>query len=162
MSILSKYKSIKIMALTAVIAMPSASTVYASDYTYSDVYDMATINKGRSVSFTNSTSENVKFSFLSVPYSAADEGIVLLMVSDTVSTVSGAKPLKQTRYLESGQTATFSVKDDDTCLFGLATLNDQNFQVQFFKDTWIPTSSIRGLLGMRKKQNGWVLTANEL
>lgn len=161
MSILSKYKSIKIMALTAVVAAPFASTVYASNYTYSDVYDMATID-ARSVSFTNDTSEDVKFSFLAVPYSTTDEGIALLTVSDAVSTVSGAKPIQQTSFLKSGQTATFGVKDDDTCLFGLATLNSQDFRVQFFKDTWIPTSSIRGLFGIRKKENGWVLSASEL
>ena len=150
------------MALASVIAAPFASTVYASDYTYSDVYEMATINKGRSVSFTNSTPEIVKFSFLPAPYSITDEGASLLMVSDAASATSGTTPIQQTRYLQFGETATFSVQDDDTCLFGLATLNEQLFRVQFFKDTWIPTSSIRGLFGVRKKQNGWVLTASEL
>lgn len=166
------------LALGALLLTPTlSSNLYASahveddtieivskgSYTYGDIYAMATIAKDRSVTFTNNTDQELTLVFHTVPYSVTDDQANLMAVSDDTSAASGsAAPLTRSATLHTRGSATFSVPSDDECLFGVAQLNDQTFRVNFFKDTLIPTSFLRSLMGFRKKKNGWVIKASEL
>ncbi|NCQ67635.1 MAG: hypothetical protein GW748_07835 [Alphaproteobacteria bacterium] len=141
--------------------------------TYTDIYEIADITAPGVITFNNTTNEDIiiKSSIVTKNTNIKLRGPEGTKISSSpIKITAGSSDFVSLDrvsapnhfFFENFGSQIFEITGDYHEIKSTLYIGNQVFELEFWKESFIPMSTIRSLLGYREKNHGWVLKATEI